>query len=225
MTRYIIRRLLQAVPLLLIITALLFILTANLGDPLAAFGGDRRRLQPADRMRLERQLGLDKPMVEQYAIWLIGNDWMKVDLDGDGVPDSYGTRKGVLRGDFGNSFQERRPAIQVISERVWNTLLLMVASEIIVIILALVVGTFSALHQYSFWDNLITTLSFIGYSMPIFWLALMLIYVFGVNFQRWGLPSLPTVGMYDLSAGPTIAQIAWHLVLPVSTLSIVSIAG
>jgi peptide/nickel transport system permease protein len=115
--------------LLLIITGLLFILTANLGDPLAAFGGERRRLQPQDRARLERQLGLDKPMIEQYAIWLIGNDWMKVDLDGDGLPDSYGTRKGVLRGDFGNSFQEKRPAIEVIGERVWNTMLLMVASE------------------------------------------------------------------------------------------------
>src|SRR5512135_23223 len=152
MTRYIIRRLLQAVPLVLIITALLFILTSNLGDPLAAFGGERRRLQPADRARLERQLGLDKPVVEQYAIWLVGNDWMKVDLDGDGVADSYGTRRGVLRGDFGNSFQERRPAIQVIGERIWNTLLLMVLSEIIVVVLALAVGTYSALHQYSFWD-------------------------------------------------------------------------
>jgi peptide/nickel transport system permease protein len=225
MTRYIIRRLLQAVPLLIVITALLFILTANLGDPLAAFGGERRRLQPADRARLERQLGLDRPMIEQYAIWLIGNDWMKVDVDGDGVPDAYGTRKGVLRGDFGNSFQEKRPAIEVIGERVGNTLLLMVASEIIVIVLALVIGIFSALHQYSFWDNLITTLSFIGYSMPIFWLALMLIYLFGVNFKRWGLPALPTVGMYDLGVGPTVGQVLLHMILPLVALSVVSLAA
>ncbi len=225
MTRYVIRRLLQAVPLIVIITALLFILTANLGDPLAAFGGDRRRLQPADRARLERQLGLDKPLVEQYGIWLIGNDWMKVDVDGDGVPDSYGTRRGVLRGDFGNSFQERRPAIEVIVERIPNTLLLMGVSEIIVIILAVLVGTFSALRQYSFWDHLITTLSFIGYSMPIFWLALMLIYIFGVNFKRWGLPSLPTVGMYDLGIGPTLGQVALHMILPLTALSVVSLAS
>jgi peptide/nickel transport system permease protein len=150
---------------------------------------------------------------------------MKVDLDGDSIADSYGTRRGVLRGDFGDSFQERRPAIEVIGERIWNTLLLMVASEIIVIILALLVGTFSALHQYSFWDHLITTLSFIGYSMPIFWLALMLIYLFGVNFQRWGLPSLPTVGMYDLSVGPTVGQIALHMLLPLTALSVVSLAA
>jgi peptide/nickel transport system permease protein len=225
MIRYILRRLLQAIPLLLVISALLFILTANLGDPLAAFGGGRRRLPPADRARLERQLGLDKPVVVQYIIWLAGNDWMQVDLDGDGTPDSHGTRHGVLRGDFGDSFQERRPAIEVIRERIGATLLLMGASEVIVILLALLIGIYSALRQYTFVDNLITSLSFIGYSMPIFWLALMLIYVFGVMFQRWGLPSLPTVGMYDLNIGPTVGQILLHMILPLAALSIVSIAS
>ncbi len=94
MLRYIIRRLLQAIPLLVIITAILFVLISNLGDPLATIGGNRRRLPPADRERLSRQLGLDKPVWEQYVIWLVGNDWMKVDLDGDGIPDEYGTRRG-----------------------------------------------------------------------------------------------------------------------------------
>jgi peptide/nickel transport system permease protein len=70
-----------------------------------------------------------------------------------------------------------------------------------------------------------TTLSFIGYSMPIFWLALMLIYLFGVNFQRWGLPSLPTVGMYDLAVGPTIGQVLLHMILPLTALSVVSLAA
>lgn len=225
MTRYIFRRLLQSVPLLLIITVMLFILTANLGDPLAAFGGLRRHLQPADRVRLERQLGLDKPVVIQYVIWLVGNDWMRVDVDGDGVDDSYGTRHGVLRGDFGNSFQERRPALEVIIERIPNTMLLMGVSEIICILAALVIGIYSALRQYTFWDNLITTLSFIGYSMPIFWLSLMLIYIFSVSFKNWGLPSLPAVGMYDLNVGPTIVQIVLHLILPLTALSVVSIAA
>ena len=225
MIRYVARRLLQAIPLLLMITLILFILVSNLGDPLASFGGVRRRLPPADRARLTRQLGLDKPVIVQYLIWLVGNDWMKVDVDGDGVPDEYGTRRGVLRGDFGNSFIERRPAIEVIGDRVFATLLLMVVCEVVVIILALLIGIYSALRQYSVMDNVITTLSFIGYSMPIFWLSLMMIYIFSVNFRRWGLPYLPVVGMYDLHVGPTIGQIAWHLVLPVTTLSIVSIAG
>ncbi len=225
MGRYVIRRLIQAIPLLLIITLMLFVLVSNMGDPLASFGGVRRRLPPADRARLTRQLGLDKPILVQYVIWLVGNDWMQIDMDGDGLPDSYGTRRGVLRGDFGNSFSERRPALEVIGERIWPTMLLMLVCEVVVIIFALLIGVYSALRQYTFMDNLITTLSFVGYSMPIFWLSLMMIYIFSVNFKRWGLPYLPVVGMYDLEVGPTLAQVAWHLVLPVSTLSIVSIAG
>jgi peptide/nickel transport system permease protein len=131
----------------------------------------------------------------------------------------------VLRGDLGNSFTERRPALDVIRERMGPTLLLMGVCEIVVIVFALLVGVYSALRQYSFMDNLLTTLAFIGYSMPIFWLSLMMIYIFSVSFKRWGLPYLPVVGMYDLTVGPTPAQIAWHLVLPVASLSIVSIAG
>jgi len=73
MGRYIIRRLLQAIPLLLIISAILFLLTNAMGDPLASFGG-RRRIRSSDRVRLTRQLGLDKPVTMQYVVWLIGND-------------------------------------------------------------------------------------------------------------------------------------------------------
>ena len=225
MTRYIIRRLLQAIPLLVFISVMLFVLTANLGDPLASFGGVRRRLPPADRARLERQLGLDQPVAMQYLIWLVGNDWMRVDTDGDGTPEAYGTRRGVLRGDLGNSFTERRPALDMIAERAVNTLLLMGVSEVVVIIFALAIGIYSALHQYSWLDHLLTTLAFIGYSMPVFWVALGLIYVFGVSFQRWGLPSLPAVGMYDLNIGPTVEQIALHMILPLITLSVVSVAA
>jgi hypothetical protein len=65
----------------------------------------------------------------------VGNDWMNVDVDGDGTPDEPGTRKGVLRGDFGNSFMERRPVMEIIWERVRNTLLLMVSSEVLVLTL------------------------------------------------------------------------------------------
>ena len=86
MTRYVIRRILQAIPLLIIISAILFFLANEMGDPLASFGG-RRRIRSSDRERLTRQLGLDKPIVTQYAIWLVGNDWMRVDADGDGLCD------------------------------------------------------------------------------------------------------------------------------------------
>lgn len=224
MTRYIIRRILQAIPLLLIISAVLFVLANSMGDPLASFGG-RRRIRSSDRERLTRQLGLDQPALVQYAIWLVGNDWMKTDVDGDGIPEEYGTRKGVLRGDFGTSFLERRPVLEIIGERFKNTMILMITSEIVILFLSLIIGIYSALRQYSVLDNVVTALSFIGYSMPVFWLALILMYIFAVNFKQWGLPYFPTVGMYDLAIGPTIGQIAWHLVLPVTTISIISIAG
>jgi peptide/nickel transport system permease protein len=224
MTKYVIRRLLQAIPLLLIISFALFLLANAMGDPLASFGG-RRRIRSQDRERLTRQLGLDQPILMQYAIWLVGNDWMKVDVDGDGTPDEPGTRKGVLRGDFGNSFMERRPVMEIIWERVRNTLLLMVSSEVLVLSLALFIGIYSALRQYSTLDYVFTAFSFIAYSMPVFWLGLLLMFIFAVNFKRWGLPYFPTVGMYDLAVGPTVPQILWHLVLPTLTASIGFVAG
>jgi peptide/nickel transport system permease protein len=224
MTKYVVRRLLQAIPLLLIISFVLFVVANAMGDPLASFGG-RRRIRSKDRERLTRQLGLDQPVYMQYVFWLVGNDWMKVDVDGDDVGDEPGTRKGVLRGDFGNSFMEKRPVTEIIGERVRNTLILMVSSEIVVLSLALFIGIFSALRQYSVMDYVLTAFSFITYSMPVFWLGLLLMFVFAVYFKRWGLPYFPTVGMYDLAAGPTIPQILWHLVLPVTTASIGFVAG
>jgi peptide/nickel transport system permease protein len=71
----------------------------------------------------------------------------------------------------------------------------------------------------------VTGLSFVGYSMPVFWLALMLMYIFAVNFRRWGLPYLPTVGMYDPATGKTALELIKHMILPVVTLSIISVAG
>jgi peptide/nickel transport system permease protein len=224
MGRYIIRRILQAIPLLLIVSFVLFILANEMGDPLASFGG-RRRVRSDDRERLTRQLGLDQPLLVQYVIWLVGNDWMNIDLDQDGIADETGTRQGVLRGDFGNSFTERRPVLDVIKERIPNTMILMLSSELLVLLLSLFIGVYSALRQYSVLDYIFTGFSFIGYSMPVFWLALILMYVFAVNFRRWGLPYFPTVGMYDLAAGRTLPQVLWHMVLPVTTASVVSIAG
>ena len=231
MGRYIIRRLLQAIPLLLIISVILFVLSVRMGDPLSTFGG-RTVIKSEDRKRLTRQLGLDKPLYVQYVVWLAGNDWMTMDVNGDGKPDVdedgklvYGTRKGVLRGDLGTSFVTKQPVIQMIAERLPNTLLLMVTSEVIILIISLVIGLVSALKQYSLFDHTVTALSFIGYSMPIPLLALGLIYVFAVYFKRWGLPYFPTGGMFDPQVGPGWQQTLWHMVLPVTAISVISIAA
>jgi peptide/nickel transport system permease protein len=218
MTRYIIRRLLQAIPLLFIISVILFFMMRSMGDPIATMGG-RNVTRSEDRARLTRQLGLDKPLWKQYLYWLIGNDGTKVDLNGDGIAETPGIRRGVLRGDFGTSLVSHRPVVEVIGERLPNTLLLMLTSEAIIIIGALGLGVYSALHQYSKVDNTITAISFILYSMPVFFFALITMYIFAINFKRWGLPYLPTVGMFDPQVGKTPSQVIWHMVLPVATLS------
>jgi len=224
MGRYLIKRVLQGIPLLFVISIILFALMMNMGDPVATMGG-RRVTRASDYERLRRQLGLDRPIATQYLYWLIGNDWTKIDLDGDGIAETPGIRQGILRGDFGVSMMDRKPVLDVILARLPNTLVLMVASEVIIILGALLVGVYSALRQYSFLDNLVTTLLFIAYSMPIFFVALISMYIFAVLFKGWGLPYLPTVGMFDPQAGKTIPQVLWHLVLPVLSISLISFAA
>ncbi len=243
MTRYIIRRLLQAIPLLFIISVVLFVMMNAMGDPLATMGG-RKVTKPADRIRLAHQLGLDKPVCAQYIYWLIGNDWTKqvgeIPKPNAGVftpivqcldprtyidADAAGVRKGVLRGDWGISLVNRQPVTKVIGARLPNTLLLMVTAEVIIISAALLIGIYSALHQYTAMDNFTTATTFVFYSMPVFFFALLAMYLFSVNFRKWGLPYLPTVGMFEPGAGQTVIQVAWHMVLPVATLSFGFIAG
>src|SRR5512136_528243 len=134
MTRYIIRRLLQAIPLLFLISLVLFVLMQTVSDPLATMSG-RTPTRKADRERLTRQLGLDKPIIVQYFYWLVGNDWTKIDMDGDGKAETAGPRKGVLRGDFGTSMVNRGvPVTKVIAGRLPNTLILMITAELVIIL-------------------------------------------------------------------------------------------
>jgi peptide/nickel transport system permease protein len=224
MGRYLLKRILQGIPLLFFISLILFVLMMNTGDPVATMGG-RRVTRAADYERLRRQLGLDQPVFVQYIYWLVGNDWTLTDLNGDGIAETPGTRYGVLRGDFGTSLLNRKPVLEVILGRLPNTLILMLASEFVIIVGALLMGIYSALRQYSLMDNVITALLFICYSMPIFFIALISMYIFAVLFKRWGLPYLPTVGMFDPQVGDTPAQILWHMILPVLNISLISFAS
>lgn len=223
MGQYVARRLLQAVPLLFLISVLLFVLMQSVGDPLATLGGDQR-LAGEERRRLERLLGLDDPWPVQYLYWLIGNDWRYFDTTGDGVPNARGTRRGVLRGDFGRSIVTRRPALVDIRERLPATLTLMVSAQALTILLSLLLGIFSATRKYSLWDNTLTSIFYVFQSLPIFWVALVLLQLGAVELRALGLPHFPSGGMFDPRRGPTLGQISYHLVLPVLSLSLVSVA-
>lgn len=221
MTQYVLRRLLQSIPLLFIISFILFAFTNALGDPLAVFAESRQRPTAAEREMMIRRLGLDQPLHMQYLTWLVGNDWQLVDVRGDGTVMEPGRRVGVLRGDLGISFVTRQPAWTRIEERLPKTLMLMIPSYIITLVLAIAIGVYSSVRPYTFFDNLVTGLSFFFYSMPIFFIALMMIYIFSVTPSQNGLTGLPIGGTGD----GTLGDLLLHMIMPVFCLVAIQLAG
>ena len=219
MGQYVVRRLLQTLGMLLLLSILLFALV-NLapGGPLAGYGQSRHIL-PDRAEILKRQFGLDKPLTVQYLIWLVGNDWMRVDANGDGIIDGYGTRRGILHGDFGFSFRTRQPVLVEIRQRLWNTIYLMSVTLLVALGIAIPIGIISAARQYSLFDIVVTTFSFAGQAVPDFWLGLILILIF----YGWlinpftGEPLLPSGGMYSLESQLVVLDRIKHLILPVTT--------
>ncbi|MCC7119832.1 MAG: ABC transporter permease [Anaerolineales bacterium] len=220
MAAYILRRLLQTIALLFLLSVVLFALV-NLapGGPLAGQGQSRH--VSAEKVELlKRQFGLDQPLPTQYIIWLAGNDWMKVDVDGDGIKESSGTRYGILRGDFGFSFRTRKPVLEEIGGRLPNTIYLMSITMLAAILLAIPIGIASALRQYSKFDIAVTTFSFAGQAIPEFWLGLILILVFYAWLKNpfTGQPLLPSGGITTLGLqGFNLGDRIEHLILPVLT--------
>jgi len=216
---YLIRRLLQTVALLFLLSIVLFALVnVAPGGPLAGHG-QSRHVRPERAAILMRQFGLDKPLPVQYVIWLAGNDWMRVDADGDGIADSYGTRKGILRGDFGFSFRTRQPVLAEIGQRLANTIYLMAVTMLVALVIAIPIGIISALRQYSATDIALTTFSFAGQAIPEFWLGLVLLLIFYAWLKNpfTGEPLLPPGGMYTLGAEFALLDRIKHLILPVAT--------
>lgn len=200
MWTYIVRRLFQAIFTLLIITVLCFLLTRFSGDPMAQYAANPR-MSAEDKAALRERLGLNDPLYVQYFRWL-------------GL---------AVQGDLGQSFFAKQPVSEMIIQRLPNTLILMLTAEIVTVSFALFLGIISAVKQYSFIDTLITTFSFIGFSIPIFFSALGLMLIFAVQFKEWGLPYLPTgAAVWDKSDPVEYIK---NLILPVSALAFVSTAG
>lgn len=179
MIKYTIRRLIQAIPTFFGITIFSYMLMAAApGGPVAALTFDPR-ITPQQRQRLAQQLGLDDPLPVQYIRWLVGDDWMQFDTDGDGEVDSYGTRRGILRGDFQRSFTARRPVLDVITERIPATLELGAASLMLGVAVGVPIGILAATRKGGWFDNLTRVLAVVFNAIPIFWLGLILILIFG----------------------------------------------
>jgi peptide/nickel transport system permease protein len=216
-TTYIARRLVQTVVLLFLLSIILFALV-NLapGGPLSAYG-QGRRLRPEQAEILKRQFGLDKPLPLQYVYWLIGNDWTRVDTNGDGVADASGSRLGILRGDFGFSYRTRKPVLDEIGQRFPNTIYLMSITMGLALLIAIPIGILSAVKQYSIFDFIATTFSFAGQAIPEFWLGLLLIIIFYVWLRNpfTGEPLLPPGQMSG--DNPSVLDSISHLILPVLT--------
>ncbi|MCB0063569.1 MAG: ABC transporter permease [Caldilineaceae bacterium] len=216
MTQYIIRRILQAIPLLVVISILTFgLISMAPGGVMAGFE-ENPNLTPEDLARLEESLGLNRPVHERYLEWA----------------------GRLLRGDWGHSLTSKRPVIEEIGERLPNTLQLMLVAYLVTLLIAIPIGVLSALRQYSLFDHVVTFWAFVGQAIPIFWFGLILIIVFNVwlknpfspNFGfAWShlfgcpdcLPLMPGGGMapYGVDA-PTLLQRLKHMVLPVSMLAL-----
>lgn len=224
MWAYILRRLAQAIITLFIITIVCFILTRLSSDPMAQYA-NRPGLTAEDKVRIRRQLGLDKTIPPQWIQWMgLPPETEKKIIDNSGLPAQYFSWLGLaLKGELGTSFFSKQPVSQLIAERLPLTLLLMATAQTITVFIALGLGIVSATKQYSLTDNIITTLSFIGYSMPIFFIALGLMLIFAVRFKAWGLPYLPTGA--DVWNRRDVTELIRHMVLPVSCLVIIQTAG
>ncbi|WP_232819304.1 ABC transporter permease [Saccharospirillum mangrovi] len=193
-TAYIGRRLLLTIPVLFGLTVIVFFIMAMIpGDPALAILGSYAT--PDNVAQVNAQLGLDKPLVQQYTTWL-GN---------------------VVQGDFGRSYRQNRAVLDIITERFGATLILAGTALVLCSIAGILVGIVSAVRQYGWTDKLLTLIVLIGISTPAFWLGLLLIMLFAVQL-RW----LPASGMFAVYGGGDLPDLLMHLILPASTLAFIA---
>jgi len=195
MTEYLVRRLLQALVLLWIVTVITFVLIHEApGGPAVLQNPDLGRDQVE---RFRANLGLDDPLPVQYGRWL----------------------RAVLRGDFGRSYNTVQPVLALVATRLPNTLLLTGIALGIAFAVAIPLGVISATHRNSAVDRAVAAVAFLGISTPTFWLAIVLIVLFAV---QWRL--LPAGGMYQVGAAFSVGDRVRHLLLPVFALTIANLA-
>jgi peptide/nickel transport system permease protein len=244
MTKYIIRRVIQAIPVLLGITIVVYaILQLAPGGPQAKFTGNPR-MTNAQKAAFMKSWGLDQPIPIQYCRWM-----GFCDQDGEGfdfigptgwpnfLPNAIsGATNGILHGDLGYSISSGEKVNDQIIRAALPTFILALAALVIWIGIAIVIGVYSAIKRYSLFDNAATVFAYVGFAIPTFWLGIMLVYIFGTA------KILPVSGMVDIRVSPAFGNDAYwaysgqhpidaildvgkHLILPVVTLVVVNIAG
>jgi peptide/nickel transport system permease protein len=199
MAAFALRRLIGAIPLLLFISVAVFaLLQAAPGGPTGAYMR-RGNIKAEDLARLEQELGLNDPMPVQYGKWL----------------------GRVLHGDLGITVTSKRPVAAEILDRLPNTLTLMGVAWVVTLLIAIPVGILSAVRQYSKFDHLVTTVTFVGQSIPIFWFGLILLLIFYVWLENpaTGEPLLPAGGVQTMGASFSLTDRVVHLILPVTMLA------
>lgn len=190
MLKYTLKRLVQLIPTLFIVVLIVFIITRVIpGDPAAVMLGPQASVEDVESLREE--LGLNESMWTQLGGYL----------------------KGLIKGDLGDSYYYNEPVSDIIAERFPATLILSVSSMLISLLVGIPIGVISATKQYSKFDYITMILALIGISMPVFWLALMLVLIFSVNLG-W----LPSVGM----GSEGFVDIIKHLILPSISLAVIS---
>ena len=246
MTKYVIRRLVQAIPVVIGITIITYaLLLAAPGGPAQKFANNPR-ITPAQKEKFLKAWGLLEPIPIQYGRWM-----GILNPDGEGFgqllgPTGWpnflptplsGSDNGVLHGDFGYSIDSGEPVGTRIAKAALPTAILASFALFFWLLIAILMGVFAAIKRYSFFDQAATVFAYIGFAMPTFWLGLMLIFLFGVNL-KW----LPVSGMTETRLSPPFGSEAYwlyfgktpiaalldigkHLILPVTTLVVVNIAG
>jgi peptide/nickel transport system permease protein len=204
MINYIIRRLLGIIPLLLGITIISFaIIHLAPGKPVSLQQSLNPKVSLEVRARLERLYGLDKPLYVQYLNWL----------------------ERLTRLDFGSSFNDDRPVLDEILERLPVTLIINISALIFILVVAIPIGVKSAVNPDGLFDKVMTIIVFIGFSLPTFWLALLLMNLLGIKLGWLPISGIKSLDFEYFTLSQKIIDLAKHLALPVFVSGFGGLAG
>lgn len=185
MLKYIIKRVMVAIPTFIGITLLVFILSNMApGGPLTSL---RATMTKEAVDELEHQMGLDRPVLVQYADWFVN----------------------LFKGDMGTSYKSGKQVVDLISDRIGPTLILTMTAFVISTVIGIILGILSAVNNGGWGDKVISTIAFISQSVPGFFLGVMMLWLFSVQ-----LGLLPTSGMYGFTGERTFSELVRHLILP-----------